>query len=107
MITGSHRSTWERAVKEGRVTRHTRKTGWRAARRKGIGATGVAAILGVHPWKSPLDVYLDKRGLTQFAPSPAQAEMMEWGHRHERAIATVSCERPSGARLNTGEFTRL
>lgn len=31
-------------------------------RMKGIGGSDISAIMGVNPWKSPLDVYLDKVG---------------------------------------------
>ena len=34
-------------------------------RRKGIGASDVAAILGVSPWRSPWDVWADKTGRLQ------------------------------------------
>jgi putative phage-type endonuclease len=34
-------------------------------RQKGIGGSDVAAIMGISPWKTPLDVYLDK---TQMVP---------------------------------------
>lgn len=33
---------------------------WLARRRKGLTATDVPAILGVSPWRTPLDVWLDK-----------------------------------------------
>jgi putative phage-type endonuclease len=36
---------------------------WDATRGKGLGGTDVAAIVGVHPWRSPLDVYAAKLGL--------------------------------------------
>lgn len=42
------------------ATRHA----WLEDRRRGIGGSDVAAILGLSPWKSPLDVYLDKKGLS-------------------------------------------
>lgn len=40
----------------------TSRQQWLEERRKGIGGSDVAAILGLSPWKSPLDVYLDKIG---------------------------------------------
>ncbi len=33
---------------------------WLAARKKGIGSSDVGAVLGLNPFKTPLDVYLDK-----------------------------------------------
>lgn len=35
---------------------------WIQARRTGVGGSDVAAILGLSKWKTPLQVYLDKRG---------------------------------------------
>lgn len=36
------------------------KADWLRLRQKGIGGSDVAAVLGLNPWKSPLDVYYDK-----------------------------------------------
>ncbi len=38
---------------------------WLAARRTGIGGTDIAAILGLHPYKTPLQVYHEKLGLVE------------------------------------------
>lgn len=38
---------------------------WLNARRKGIGGSDAAAIIGANPYASPLSVYLDKLGLAQ------------------------------------------
>lgn len=55
-----------------------------AQRRKGIGGSDVAGILGISPWTTPLDVYLDKIGeadpLEMTAP-------MRWGLLLEDEIA--------------------
>lgn len=45
----------------------------KALRRSGITATDAAAILGLSPFKSPLDVYREKRGEQE--PVPAQIEL--------------------------------
>lgn len=45
-------------------------------RRAGIGGSDVAAILGLSKWKTPLDVYLDKRGE---AEAGDETEPMRWG----------------------------
>jgi predicted phage-related endonuclease len=37
-------------------------------RMKGIGGSDISAIMGVNPWKSPLDVYLDKVGESEPIP---------------------------------------
>lgn len=39
---------------------------WHELRKKRIGGSDVGAILGVNKWKSAVDVYLDKKGLTEF-----------------------------------------
>ena len=38
------------------------RTAWLAQRQRGIGGSDVAAILGLSPWTTPLDVYLQKTG---------------------------------------------
>lgn len=56
---------------------------WLAARRKGIGASEIAAVLGISPWESPFSLYWRKVQGWDFEPS---AEM-EWGTRLEPAVA--------------------
>ena len=36
--------------------------GWLEQRRRGIGGSDVAAIMGLSPWKSPLEVWMEKTG---------------------------------------------
>ena len=55
-----------------------------ARRKQGIGASEVGAILGLSKYKTALDVYMDKLGLTE--PSE-DSEAAEWGHRLEPVIA--------------------
>lgn len=57
---------------------------WLAERKTGIGGSDVSAILGVNPWRTPLDVYQDKLGLVE--PEPAN-EAMDWGTKKEALIA--------------------
>lgn len=42
------------------MTKKLDKTAWLERRRSGIGGSDMAAILGISPWKSPLNVWLDK-----------------------------------------------
>lgn len=49
---------------------------WLAERRTGIGGSDVAPILGLSPWQSPVDVFLDKRG--EIADQP-ENDAMKWG----------------------------
>lgn len=55
-----------------------------ARRKQGIGASEVGAILGLSKYRTALDVYMDKLGLTE--PSE-DSEAAEWGHRLEPVIA--------------------
>lgn len=48
---------------------------WLQDRRKGIGGSDAAAVLGVSPWATPLDVYLDKIGEGE----DRQTEAMRFG----------------------------
>lgn len=52
-------------------------------RRQTLGASEVPAVLGLDRYKSPLDVYLSKKGLV---PPFAGNEFTEWGLRMEPAI---------------------
>jgi putative phage-type endonuclease len=57
---------------------------WLAERRKGVTSTDAAAIAGVSPWATALDVYLDKKGLL---PQKFVSKAMDWGTRLETTIA--------------------
>jgi putative phage-type endonuclease len=71
---------------------------WLENRRKVIGGTDIAAILGLHPYKSPIDVYLDKLGLVPDTDNDA----MKWGRLLEPVIADEYA-RESGVTLLTPE----
>ncbi len=57
---------------------------WLAARKAGIGGSDIAAILGLSPWRSPVDVWLDKTGQTSDVP---ENEAMFWGTVLEDVVA--------------------
>ena len=61
----------------------TDRAAWLAERRKGIGGSDVAAILGLSRFRTPLDVYLEKIGQ---AESAAETEPMRWGTLLEPVI---------------------
>lgn len=63
---------------------------WLADRRKGVGGSDAAAVLGLSKWKTPLDVYLDKRG--EVADTPDN-EAMLWGRALEPVIRQQYAER--------------
>lgn len=57
---------------------------WLAERRKGIGGSDAAAIMGMNPWRSPLAVYMDKLGL---APEIPDNEAVRQGNDLEDYVA--------------------
>jgi len=57
--------------------------------RTGLGGSDGAAILGVHPYRSALDVYLEKRGLK---PPFEGNRFTRWGNRLEAAVADAYAE---------------
>lgn len=71
---------------------------WLEARRKGIGGSDAAAILGLDPWRTPLAVYLDKRGELPDDDS----EAAEWGRRLEAFVADGAVDRINHDRAAAG-----
>jgi putative phage-type endonuclease len=58
------------------------------ARIQTLGASEIAAVVGVHPYKNALDVYLSKVGLAPVVEEGAElSDFAEWGHRLEPMIA--------------------
>lgn len=64
---------------------------WLNNRRAGIGGSDVAPLLGLSKWKTPLDVYLDKRG--ESAQEQADSEPMFWGRALEPVIRQTYADR--------------
>lgn len=56
-----------------------------ADRQKGLGGSDAAAALGLSPWKTPLQLYLEKRGEIDLEDL-SDREYIEWGVRNEPAI---------------------
>lgn len=52
-------------------------------RSQGIGASEIAAVVGVNPWKTPFDVFLDKMGQVE----RTETDRTRMGHRMEPVIA--------------------
>ncbi len=61
-----------------------RDAAWHARRRQGIGGSDVAAILGLSPWRSALDVWAEKVGESE--PDDASSLAMWLGLRLEPVI---------------------
>lgn len=71
------------------------ETAWLEARKKGIGGSEAAAVLGISPWVSPLALYLRKTGQM---PEQESSERMQWGLDLEDAVAKYY-ERETGRKL--------
>ena len=56
---------------------------WLRARTTGVGGSDVAAILGLSKWKTPLQVYQEKRG--EIGPQPDN-DAMRWGRYLEPVV---------------------
>lgn len=61
---------------------HDRST-WLEDRRRGIGGSDVGPILGVSPYRTPLDVFHDKRGEVEDRP---ETQPMRWGSLLEPVV---------------------
>lgn len=70
-------------------------TDWDAQRRTGIGGSDAAAALGLSPWKTPYDLWCEKRGLAEPLPP---TEPMVWGTLLEPIIA-AEYERRTGCMI--------
>jgi len=75
---------------------------WLEARRSGIGASDVAAILGVDPRRGALAVYADKVGAAQ--PSD-ETPLMRRGRRLEAVIAAEYAEETGRQVRHLGDYT--
>ena len=67
----------------------TNREKWLAERRKGIGGSDIAALLGMSPFRTPVDLWLDKTGRADPTPdNPA----MRLGRELEPAVLTRYAE---------------
>jgi putative phage-type endonuclease len=71
-------------------TEAERKAAWLEDRRTCLTGSEIGAVLGVHPFVSPIDVYLSKRGT---AMDREVTEAMEFGTRFERPILEAYADR--------------
>src|SRR6267142_5704216 len=71
---------------------------WKIVRRSGVGGSDVAAILGLSPWKSAMDVWLEKKGLLEETSDPNREFLLELGTQLEPVIARLY-ERETKAKL--------
>lgn len=60
------------------------RAAWLEARRSGLGASEIAAVLGLSTFRAPIDVFLEKRGRADDQPDTMYTL---WGRLHEATIA--------------------
>lgn len=75
---------------------------WLAVRRSAIGASEAPIILGVSPYKRPVQLFTEKLGLTE--PEP-QTEAQAWGLLLEPAIATRYTQETGHTLRDPGRYT--
>lgn len=63
------------------------REGFLQERKKGIGGTDMAVILGLSPYKTPLQLWLEKTGRAEDIPQPDAEERMYWGTVLEDVVA--------------------
>ncbi len=64
------------------------RTEFLARRRSGIGGSDIAAVLGISPWTTPVQLWLDKTGRApDLPPDEDAAERMHWGRVLEDVVA--------------------
>lgn len=68
---------------------------WLAYRRRGIGGSDVAAIMGISPFRTTRDLFYDKRGIAPFEDNEGNWVAMEMGHLLEDLVAKIF-ERKTG-----------
>lgn len=67
---------------------------WLEWRRRGIGSSDAAAVAGLHPWLSAIEVWAEKTGFAlPKEPSEQAEERMHWGNVLEDVIAREFAER--------------
>jgi putative phage-type endonuclease len=76
---------------------------WLKARRNSIGASEAAAVLGLHPYHSPLSLYYEKT--TEVPPSEEQTDYQEWGHLMEEPLA-AKYARKTNRKVLPGQFRK-
>jgi putative phage-type endonuclease len=68
---------------------------WLEFRGRGVGASEAAALMGVSPWSTPLELYLRKRGELP----PLEAPRLRWGKKLEPLVAEEYSAAVPGALL--------
>ncbi len=70
---------------------YTTRQDWLEKRRQGIGASDIAAIIGISPWSTPLQIWVSKT--IDEIPEAEETEDMAWGIAMERLIIEETAQR--------------
>lgn len=84
-----------------------RREEWLRARRSGIGGSDIAAVLGVSPWRTPLDVWRDKTAPPDEAQDGEPSEPMYWGLVLEDVVAREYARREGRRVQRVNSLLRL
>jgi len=57
---------------------------WLAARKRGLGGSDTSTVLGINPWKTRVELWLDKTG--RISGEVESNEAMYWGSAHEQTM---------------------
>ena len=71
---------------------------WLEYRRRGIGGSDVAALLGISPWRTARDLYYDKLGIVAVEDNESNWVALEMGHLLEPLVAKIF-ERKTGYKV--------
>ncbi|MGY1530848.1 YqaJ viral recombinase family nuclease [Luteimonas sp. A649] len=74
-------------------TRSLEREQWLEVRKQGIGSSDAAAAVGLCPYKSQLELWMDKTGRTGRGEEPGQSDPMYWGTLLEPFVAAAYTER--------------
>lgn len=90
-------------MNKGNGTIFSTRTDWLKERKKGICSSDIAAIMGVSPFMSATDVWIEKTGRM---PIERTGDALEWGKRIEPVIANYYRERhPDYILTDPGDYT--
>jgi putative phage-type endonuclease len=71
-------------------TNHLDRDAWLAVRKRGIGSSDAGAAVGLHPYKSPLELWMEKTGRDGNLPKTDpndETSPMYWGTLLESIVA--------------------
>lgn len=72
---------------------------WLEARKLGLGGSDIGAVVGLNPYKTPLDVWLDKKGLAQ----PQDESFAMWFGKEAESLIAKRYEIETGHRVTLSD----